>query len=102
MAKDRGRSNITPVLYREMWTTPCNILFSTPEWSDLVVRLGFTRRQLQLVGLLIQGRTDYEMANELGISRNTVRAHFQRIFISQQVTDRTALIVAVFRAFRET
>ena len=76
-------------------------LFNPDEWQCIVERLSLTRRQSELLRALIAGRTDRQMAQELGISPNTVRAHFQRIFESLGVPDRTRLVVAAFRAFRE-
>ncbi len=38
-------------------------------------RVSFTRRQLQVVELIAEGRSNREIAAELGISPRTVRAH---------------------------
>lgn len=40
----------------------------------------FTSRQEQVFSLLIEGKTYQEIANKLGIKRNTVKSHLRRIY----------------------
>lgn len=77
-------------------------LFSSDEWGDLVSRLGLTSRQAEIVRLILAGRNDRQIAAELRISLPTVRAHLQRVFEVQGVSDRTALVIVVFKCFRES
>lgn len=77
-------------------------LFSEQEWADLVSFLCLTRRQAEIVRLILKGQNDRRIASELKISVPTVRAHLQRAFKSLGVVDRTTLVVKVFRAFRNS
>jgi DNA-binding NarL/FixJ family response regulator len=38
-------------------------------------------RELQIVGLLLQGCDNAEIARELKMARRTVKAHFNRLFL---------------------
>jgi DNA-binding CsgD family transcriptional regulator len=55
-----------------------------------------TPRQNELLGLLAAGRTNSQIARQLGISEGTVRTHLENIYEKLGVSSRTA---AVTRAF---
>ncbi len=57
-----------------------------------------TPRQWQLLRLLAVGRTNTQIARELGLSEGTVRTHLENIYSRLRVSNRTA---AVLRAFPE-
>ena len=76
-------------------------LFTEEQWAGLVPKLGLTERQSIVVQLLISGKSDRQIASQLQVSVPTVRAHFQRIFTTLGVSDRTALVVEIFRAYLE-
>ncbi|MCA9185920.1 MAG: helix-turn-helix transcriptional regulator [Pirellulaceae bacterium] len=82
-------------------TNGADRLFSDAEWQRLVSDLGFTSRQAELIDGILQGWSDQQVARKLQISPHTVRAHLQRVFEAQGVTDRTALVVNIFRRFRQ-
>ena len=52
-----------------------------------------TPRQLDVVKLLAQGKTNQEIAQELVLSTGTVRTHVQRILTKLDVSDRTGAVV---------
>jgi DNA-binding CsgD family transcriptional regulator len=52
-----------------------------------------TDRQRQVLALLRSGRSNAEIAGELGISEHTVRKHLERIFRSLGVSTRAEAIV---------
>jgi DNA-binding NarL/FixJ family response regulator len=52
-----------------------------------------TPRQLDVVKLLAQGKTNQEIAQELVLSAGTVRTHVQRILAKLDVSDRTGAVV---------
>ena len=52
-----------------------------------------TPRQLEVVKLLAQGKTNQEIAQELVLSTGTVRTHVQRILAKLSVSDRTSAVV---------
>ncbi len=75
-------------------------LFTDEEWKELAACLGLTHRQAEVVHQILAGRNDRQIASKLGISLPTVRAHLQRVFESQGVTDRTTLVIEIFKSFR--
>ncbi|MBN1943488.1 MAG: response regulator transcription factor [Phycisphaerae bacterium] len=58
-----------------------------------------SRRQEQIVLCLLQGRSDSQIATELGISVATVRTHLCRLFGKLGLQDRIELILHVFNHF---
>ena len=76
---------------------------STEVAVELAVRLGaedLSEREIELLRLLADGNTNKMLADELGISENTVKAHLKNIFQKLGVSDRThAVTVAIQRGF---
>jgi DNA-binding NarL/FixJ family response regulator len=56
-----------------------------------------TSRELEVLRLLAQGETNQEIAEELRISRATVKVHVQHIIAKLEVSDRTQAIVRGFK-----
>ena len=54
---------------------------------------GITQREVEVLRLLAQGRTNPEIAQELEISRGTVKIHVQHIIAKLGVSDRTQAAV---------
>lgn len=65
-----------------------------PERSDGVTRpvAALTRRQREVIDLIADGRTNAEIAAELGISPRTVERHVSTAMESSGATSRTALV----------
>jgi DNA-binding NarL/FixJ family response regulator len=57
-----------------------------------------TPRQWELLHLIAAGRTNIQIARQLGLSEGTVRTHLENIYGRLDVSNRTA---AVMRAFPE-
>jgi DNA-binding NarL/FixJ family response regulator len=57
----------------------------------LKTSLGLSRREQQLVGLIQQGLTNKEMANQLNLSEQTVKNHVHRILRKVGAPDRLAI-----------
>jgi DNA-binding CsgD family transcriptional regulator len=59
-------------------------------------RLGLTRRELEVIRLVAQGRNNSEVADALFISVNTVTRHMTNIFAKTETTNRVeaALLAA--------
>jgi two-component system, NarL family, response regulator DevR len=55
-------------------------------------KLGLTNREQQLVGLISQGLTNKEIANELQLAENTVRNHVHRMLRKVGATHRLAVV----------
>jgi two-component system response regulator DegU len=56
-----------------------------------------TSRELEVLRLLAQGKTNQDIAEDLIISRATVKVHVQRIIAKLEVSDRTQAIVRAFK-----
>jgi RNA polymerase sigma factor (sigma-70 family) len=54
--------------------------------------LGITERERQVLQLLADGRSNKEIAAQLGVSPNTVKTHVARLFEKLQVGRRTEAI----------
>ena len=54
-------------------------------------------RELEVLRLLVQGKTNQEIAEDLLISRATVKVHVQHIIAKLGVSDRTQAIVRAFK-----
>lgn len=76
-------------------------LFTLAEWRRLVVSLKLSPRQAEILQLLFSGKCDKQIALHLAISGPTVRTHLQRMYSRFGVSDRTSLVIQVFRKFRE-
>jgi two-component system NarL family response regulator len=78
-----------------------------PMLAEVAVRLStrltqrsLTAREVDVLALVAKGMRNKEIADTLGISQETVQAHFRNIFTKLEVTDRTAaLTVALRRGF---
>lgn len=78
----------------------CNGLFSESEWHGLITHLSLPERQAEILYLLLSGICDKQIAQRLDVSLPTIRTHLQRIFARFDVSNRTSLVVEVFRQFR--
>lgn len=76
-------------------------VFSETEWLELQQDLSLSPRQTQVVEQLLCGRSDKQIADELGLSVPTVRTHLGRLFVHFDVEDRCELILRIFMHFRE-
>lgn len=59
-----------------------------------------TARELQIAGLIAEGKCDKTVAREIGISENTVREHLRRSFAKLGIDKRTSLVAQVVRELR--
>jgi DNA-binding NarL/FixJ family response regulator len=58
--------------------------------------LGLTPREFEVLGWLVQGKCNKDIARKLGIEEQTVKNHLRPIFQKFGVTRRTELLVKVF------
>ncbi len=58
-----------------------------------VPREGLTTRELQILQILAQGKSNLQIAEELVISRGTVKVHVEHIISKLGVSDRTQAVV---------
>ena len=62
--------------------------------AHLKNRLGLSRREQQLVGLIEQGLTNKEMASRLNLSEQTVKNHVHRMLRKLGAPDRLSIVEA--------
>jgi DNA-binding NarL/FixJ family response regulator len=65
--------------------------------SLTVDRLGLTQRQLDVLRLLAQGKSNKLICRELGLAERTVKAHVTAVFRALKVTSRTQAALAAAR-----
>jgi DNA-binding NarL/FixJ family response regulator len=75
-------------------------LLSEQEWSQLNEHLGLPPRQAEITRQILHGKSDKQIARELGISLPTVRTHTSRLFRKLGLSDRVELILYVFTCMR--
>lgn len=74
-------------------------LFSLQEWWTIANRLDLSPRELQLVQGVCDGLDEPGMAARLDISTHTVRSHFERMYRKLGVTNRSGMLLRVFRTY---
>jgi DNA-binding CsgD family transcriptional regulator len=82
-----------------------DVLFSHREWVSVTRELNLSLQQDALARHLLQGKSDKQIAREMGIAIPTVRSHITRLFRKFDVCDRIELIlllVACLQACHES
>lgn len=64
---------------------------------ERVARLGVTRRQVEALAKMAQGKSNKVIARELGITEATVKSHLSAVFATLDVRSRTEAIYAMAR-----
>jgi len=70
-------------------------------WTGVVADLALSPQQARIVGLILRGMRDKQIAAELGLSVPTVRTYLSRVFVRVGVQDRVELILRVFTVAQE-
>ena len=76
-------------------------LLSEQEWQAVIAALKLSPRHAAIIGLILQGKRDKQIAADLGMSIWTLRTHLGRLFQRLGVADRLELalhVLAVPRA----
>jgi DNA-binding NarL/FixJ family response regulator len=74
---------------------------STGELRDrLPSGLGLTERQMQVLALVMEGKSNKAISRALSLAEHTVKNHMTAIFKALQVTSRTEAVIAVGRLAR--
>jgi DNA-binding NarL/FixJ family response regulator len=60
------------------------------DWKELL-----TDREQETTGLVLQSKTNKEIAEELNITERTVKAHLHNVFEKLEVSDRLALVLKI-------
>ncbi len=62
------------------------------EKEDVTASFGFSDRETDVLKLLVEGRTNVEIAENLHISVNTVKSHIKSLYKKSEVTSRIQLL----------
>lgn len=65
--------------------------------ADRQQRPDLSRREMEVLQLLIKGRSNKEIGNALFLSEDTVKAHFKTLFAKLKVQDRTEAAISAIR-----
>jgi len=69
---------------------------SEQELDSLGHEFGLSSRQTEIAGLISQGMSDRQIAEQLGISFGTVRTHMSRLFQKCNVDNRLQLLAHIY------
>ncbi len=71
-------------------------LLSSGDWAVVVRRLRLSKREAQIICLIVTEQKDRAIALELGISYNTLRTQLSRLYRKLGVQTRVGVMVTVF------
>lgn len=83
---------VLPVLYQDVPTSKVEPKDARPQ--DI---LGLTDRQVEVLSLMVQGKSNKAIARELGISEGTTKYHVQGILSTLRATNRTEALAVLSR-----
>lgn len=70
-------------------------------WPPSDRELHVTPRQQQILDLAVRGRTDKEIASDLGVAVSTVRTHLERLYRENGLRNKSEA-VAAWQHYRDT
>ncbi len=79
----RGRKRVAPAIAEKL--------------VDRVSRIQITAREFRVLHLIAEGKANKEIAETLGISDATVKAHITNLFDKLKVSSRTEAIIAAIK-----
>jgi len=91
---DRGRTAV----HNDSSRPP---IFSPDEWNKIVRKLSLSPRQGEVVGLVMQSKTDVEIGIALQVGKSTIRKHIRASMTRLGTDDRMGLAYRVFTTFRQ-
>jgi DNA-binding CsgD family transcriptional regulator len=65
-----------------------------------LAEFGLSKRETEILGWIVQGKTNPEIGTILGISRRTVQKHLERIYVRLGVENRHAAMTLAFETLR--
>src|SRR6185436_15942500 len=72
---------------------PATVVQSAGASEVEIARLGLTRREVQIIGALVDGQTNNDIATTFGISEYTVKHHLTNIYDKLGVYNRVELVL---------
>jgi two-component system NarL family response regulator len=81
------------VLAGHRWIAPA----AAVRLSEHIGETALTKREIEVLRLVVEGRSNKRLAAALGITEGTVKAHINRILSKMQVGDRTEAATQAIR-----
>ena len=78
----------THFIEKEIYTTASDFVLNENE----LIKLGISRRELEVLELMAQGLSNQEIASRLFVSLNTIKTHSSKVFEKLEVKRRTQAI----------
>lgn len=75
-------------------------LFCPAEWARIAESLELTKRESDVVAAVLDDLSDSGIAQELGISANTVHSHIRRVYGKLGISSRAQLVARVLAAYK--
>ncbi len=88
------RTAIEVVMDGSLWAPRrvlSHLLESRLEGVDAEAEVSFTKRELEVLSLLVLGQPNRQIASQLGVDESTIKAHMGRLMRKAGVDNRTAL-----------
>ena len=76
-------------------------IFSEQEWTVLARELKLAPRQEAIARLILEGKPDKQIAQDLKLAVPTIRTHLTRLYRRLGITDRAELLTFIFAHFRQ-
>jgi DNA-binding NarL/FixJ family response regulator len=73
--------------------TPAHVVQTSGASEVEIARLGLTKREVQIIGALVDGQTNKDIATTFGISEYTVKHHLTNIYDKLGVYNRVELVL---------
>lgn len=90
LALKLAKPEIKTVLIEKEFSTSRQDVFIVNE--NEVVKLGLSKRELEVLGLIAGGFSNQEIAERLFVSLNTIKTHTSRLFAKLEVRSRTQAV----------
>ena len=87
------RSKVTDGEGEEVMAGAGSLVQSSGASEVEIARLGLTRREVQIIGALVDGQTNKDIASTFGISEYTVKHHLTNIYDKLGVYNRVELVL---------
>lgn len=66
-------------------------------WRDVQTLLALAPQQTKIVELILYGKTDKDIAEELGLSVPTIRTYLRRTYDRLGASDKLTLVLRIFQ-----
>jgi DNA-binding NarL/FixJ family response regulator len=75
------------------------VAFSSQTWREIQRGLKLSAREIQIVQGIFDNKLEYTIANELGVSVNTIRTELRRLRHKLNAADRVSVVLRVIEEF---